>query len=313
MSELSRSPLPGAPGTGVLVQPEPDRLVGLPGVVVPEPVAQYRPRRLGFMFWACVVWIGVVIVSAVTADLLPLYDPSRTGVGRPRMGPSLGHLLGTDQLGRDMLSRVVFGSRVSLIVGFTSIFIGLVVGGGLGLLAGYYRGVVESLIVGLSDAMLAFPALVFLIAIVTFLGHSITIVCVSIGVLAIAPSTRVVRASTLTFSQREFVLAARTLGAKSRRIVMREILPNVIPAALSFALIGVAVAIVAESTLSFLGLSIPPPTPTWGGMINEGRSVIKQSPHVTLIPCAVMFLTVLALNFAGDSLRTRFDVREGGL
>jgi peptide/nickel transport system permease protein len=225
-------------------------------------------------------------------------------------------LLGTDTLGRDILSRIAFGSRVSLAVGFMSIFFGFVAGGFLGIVAGYFRGRLESLITGFMDVLLAFPSLVLLLAAVTFLAEgkpTIWHVTLAIGVLSIAPLGRIIRASTLTFAQREFVLAARTLGAKNGRIIRREILPNVLLPAMAFSLTAVAVAIVAEGALAFLGLSVQPPTPTWGGMINEGRIVLRDSAHVSLTPGFVLFFTVLAMNFVGDSLAARFSVREGAL
>jgi peptide/nickel transport system permease protein len=270
-------------------------------------------RRLGPLFWVSVGWVALVIVLAVLANVLPLDDPNAIGSGLPRQDPSLQHLLGTDSLGRDIFSRVVFGARISLIVGFASIVIGMVVGGGLALIAGFYRGPIDSVLDSANTVGLAFPALVFLLALVTFWEQSLLVVVVGIGILAIFPLFRIVRANTILYAQREFVLAARALGAKSTRIVWREILPNVLPTALSFALVAVAVAIVAEGALAFLGLSVRPPTPTWGGMISEGRNVLEQDPLICLWPSLALFLTVLALNFAGDRLRSFFEVREGGL
>ena len=272
-----------------------------------------RRKGLGTTFWVSVAWLAFVMVLAAAADLLPLPEPSRTGVGRARSGPSADHLLGVDALGRDILSRVVYGARVSLVVGFASILFGLLVGGTLGLLAGYFRGRVETLIMGAMDVLLAFPAIVLALAIVTFMGANLRNVTLAIGILSIAPIARIIRANTLGVAQREFVLAARTLGAKNGRIIRREILPNVVLPVASYALIFVATAIVVEGALAFLALSIPPPTPTWGGMISEGRTSLRQAPFVSFMPSAAMFLTVLALNFAGDSLRARFDVKEGGL
>ncbi|MDQ1395885.1 MAG: peptide/nickel transport system permease protein, partial [Acidimicrobiaceae bacterium] len=222
-------------------------------------------------------------------------------------------LLGTDELGRDQLSRVIYGGRVSMTVGFGSIFFGTVIGGFLGLVAGFYRGRLETLIMGAMDVLLAFPALVLALAIVTFLGQNLRNVVLAISVLAIAPIARLIRSATLTVAEREFVLAARSLGAKNFRIITREILPVVILPVMSFALIGVAVAVVAEGALAFLGLSVPAPTPTWGGMITDGRVYLQQDPWIAFIPAIVLFITVLALNFAGDTLRTRFDVRESAL
>jgi len=284
-----------------------------PSVPVALPEGGFARRRIGIAFWLSVGWIALVILLALLAPLLPLHPPNDTGVGPVAQGPSLHFWLGTDDLGRDMLSRIIWGARVSMIVGFTSIAIGLAIGGTFGLIAGYYRGRIGALIMGCADVLLAFPALVLSLAIVTFMGQSLRNVTLALGLISIAPIARIIRASTLTFSEREFVAAARSLGARNVRIVTREVLPNVALPTFSFALVAVAIAIVAEGALSFLGLSVKAPTASWGGMINEGRTYLQQSPHISLIPAAVMFVTVLAFNFAGDSLRAFFDVRESAL
>jgi peptide/nickel transport system permease protein len=275
--------------------------------------AAFVGRRLGAGFWVSAAWVALVILAAVLAGLLPLQDPTAIGDNAPRLGPTAGHLLGTDELGRDLLARVVFGARTSLTVGFATIAFGLALGGAVGLMAGYYGGRLDAALNGLSTVLLAFPALIFLLTVVTFLGQNLTDVVLTLGVLSVAPIARIIRANTLVYANREFVLAARALGARSHRILLREILPNVLPSALAFSLVAIAVVIVAEGALSFLGLSVRPPTPTWGGMIAEGGQVLAQDPLVALWPSLAMFLTVLALNFAGDRLQTYFDVREGGL
>jgi len=284
----------------------------------PGPLNRYKAKKVGLLFYLCVGWLVLLVVLAVIYPILPLPDPSRTGQGPARMAPfeDMGHILGTDSLGRDMLARLIVGARVSLAVGFMSIIFGLVVGGLIGVVAGYFRGRLEGVLMTVMDALLAFPALIFALALITFVARNnanIWHVTITIGVLSIPSISRIIRASTLTFSQREFVLAARTLGAKDWRIIRREILPNVLPPALSFSLIAVAVAIVAEGTLAFLGLSVRPPTPTWGGMINEGRQVLRDASHVSLIPATVLVMTVLALNYAGDALQAKFAFREGGV
>jgi peptide/nickel transport system permease protein len=270
-------------------------------------------RKLGAGFWVSAAWVALVVLAALLAGLLPLQDPTAIGDNAPRLGPTAGHLLGTDELGRDLLARVVFGARTSLTVGFATIAFGLALGGAVGLMAGYYGGRLDAALNGLSTVLLAFPALIFLLTVVTFLGQNLTDVVLTLGVLSVAPIARIIRANTLVYANREFVLAARALGARSHRILLREILPNVLPSALAFSLVAIAVVIVAEGALSFLGLSVRPPTPTWGGMIAEGGQVLAQDPLVALWPSLAMFLTVLALNFAGDRLQTYFDVREGGL
>jgi len=284
----------------------------LNGAVSPAGPA-YVGRTLGPGFWISIGWVVLMILAALAAGVLPLQDPTAIGDNLPRLGPTGGHLLGTDELGRDLFARVVFGARTSLIVGFSSIAFGIVVGGAIGLIAGYYGGRLDAALNGLSTVLLAFPVLIFLLTVVTFLGQNLFDVTLTLGILSVAPIARIIRANTLAYANREFVLAARALGARSRRILIREILPNVLPSALAFSLVAVAVVIVAEGALSFLGLSVRPPTPTWGGMIAEGGQVLAQDPLVALWPALAMFMTVLALNFAGDRLQVYFEVREGGL
>jgi peptide/nickel transport system permease protein len=271
-------------------------------------------KRLGPTFWIAAGWFALVAVLAVLAPVLPLDDPAKPS-SCVRCSPSGEHWLGTDTLGRDILSRVIWGARVSLVVGIAAVIFGLIIGGLIGLVAGYFKGRLESLFMGAMDVMLAFPALLLALAIITFRGNdrSLFNVVLAIGIVAIAPIARLVRAATLVYSQREFVTASRAIGASNARIVAKEVLPNVMLPVLSFSIIGIAVAIVAEGGLAFLGLSVAPPTPTWGGMINDGRAALETEPYIVLVPCAVLFLTVLALNLAGDRVREYFDIKEGGL
>ena len=263
----------------------------------------------GAFFWLSLGWVGLMILFALLANLLPLPDPNAPK-SAANLTFSLHHLLGTDELGRDEFSRIVFGARVSLIVGFASIAIGLAFGGLIGLIAGYYRARVDRVLMAVVDVMLAFPPLVFTLALIAFLGQSLFNVTIAIAVISIAPIARIVRASTLTFAERDFVVAARTLGAKDRRIIAREILPNVAIPIGAFSFIAIALAIVGEGALAFLGQSVKAPTATWGGMINQGRNFLQDEPQLSLIPAAFMFVTVLALNFVGDRIRSRFDVKD---
>lgn len=277
-----------------------------------DEIAVLSPRRLGVGFWVALAWIGAVVGLALLAPLLPIADPDQTLHGPRGSAPSAHNLLGTDDAGRDLLSRTIWGARVSLLVGFVSITFGLIIGGTVGLLAGFYRGGFERAAMGVLDLLLAFPAVILALLLVTFLGRELQWILLVIGVLAVAPIGRLSRANTLTYAQREFVTAARALGAKGRRIMGREILPNVVVPMAALALLGVAIAIVAEGSLAFLGLSVEGSTSTWGKMIVAGSSgtALRTSPQSAFVPIGAMFLTVLALNLMGDRLRAHFEVRE---
>jgi peptide/nickel transport system permease protein len=230
-----------------------------------------------------------------------------------RSVPSLVHWLGTDGLGRDELARLLHGARTSLTVGLFAPIIGVSIGGTLGILAGYFRGRFETVVVGGMDVLLAFPPLVFALAVVAYLGQSVFNLTCILGVLGIPAFMRVARAATLSLAEREFVVAARALGASHTRILLHELLPNVFLPLLAFFLLGVAVTIVVEGALSFLGLGVPPPMPSWGSMIGEGRESLEIAPRLAFMPAVAMFLTVLSFNLVGDTLRALTDPRQGTL
>ncbi|MBE1537824.1 dipeptide/oligopeptide/nickel ABC transporter permease/ATP-binding protein [Actinomadura algeriensis] len=289
----------------------------VPGTA-PDPMTEAAPaarrrRRLDWGFRLAVLWLVLVTGAALTADLLPLPDHDATLSGEPGSGPAPGHPLGTDGLGRDLLSRIVDGARVSLGVGVGAVLLGLLIGGPLGLLAGYRRGLVDRIVMTANDVLLAFPAMVFALAVVAFAGPSVRNVLIVLGLLGVPAWVRLIRGVTLSFARREFVTAARALGARGRTLMWREIAPNVVLPALSYAFTVMAVVMIAEGSLAFLGLSVQPPTPTWGGMINDGRSTMDTAAHIVLAPSAVMFLTVLAFNLVGDRLQELTGYRESGL
>ncbi len=272
-----------------------------------------RRRGPGGLFIAAVAWIALVALGAIFAGMLPIPSPTDMDFLGKRALPSAEHWLGNDHLGRDLISRLIYGGRVSLIVGLLAPVIGVTIGGCLGLLAGYFRGRLETFVVGGVDVLLAFPPLVFVLAVTAFMGQSVTNITLVIGVLGIPAFTRVARAVTLTLTEREFVVAARALGATHTRILLRELLPNVALPLAAFFLLGVAVTIVVEGALSFLGLGVPPPAPSWGSMIAEGRDSLDIAPWLAFLPAGFMFLTVLSFNVIGDTLRALTDPRPGTL
>ena len=275
--------------------------------------APVRRRRVGGLFIASLIWIALVALGAIFADLLPIPSPTDMDMLGKRALPSAEHWLGNDVLGRDVFSRLIYGGRISLTVGLLAPVIGVTIGGALGMLAGYFRGRLETFITGGVDVLLAFPPLVFALAVTAYLGQSVLNITLVIGVLGIPAFTRVARAVTLSLSEREFVTAARALGATHSRIILRELLPNVALPLVAFFLLGVAVTIVVEGALSFLGLGVPPPAPSWGSMIGEGRESLDIAPWLAFLPAGVMFLTVLAFNVVGDTLRALTDPRPGAL
>jgi peptide/nickel transport system permease protein len=272
-----------------------------------------RTRRVGNLFWLALGWIMFVAVVSTFAAVLLSHGPLDMDMLERRAAPSLAHWLGTDGLGRDELARLVYGARISLTVGLCAPIIGITIGGALGILAGYFRGRFETIVVGSMDVLLAFPPLVFALAMVAFLGQSVFNLTCILGVLGIPAFMRVARAATLSLAEREFVVAARALGASHARILLHELLPNVFLPLLAFFLLGVAVTIVVEGALSFLGLGVPPPSPSWGSMIGEGRESLEIAPRLAFIPAVTLFLTVLSFNLVGDTLRALTDPRQGAL
>lgn len=272
-----------------------------------------RPRKITVML--SMAWMALLVAAIILRPLLSLPDPTRSDYAAIAVPPgtSPDHLLGTDEIGRDILARLITGAQVSLTVGIGSITAAVLLGSALGICAGFFGARTNRVISGVIDIMLAFPALVALIALTVFLGPGLGTIIMGIGIVASPAVARVARSSTLIFANREFVTAARGMGAGSWRILRREILPNVVVPILAYATVLVAVAIVAEGSLSFLGLGVPPPASSWGSMMGSGRSELATHPHIVLLPAAIMFVTLLALNFLAEHLSKRFDIRESVL
>ncbi|ALJ21204.1 ABC transporter permease [Microbacterium sp. No. 7] len=255
-------------------------------------------------------WLALIVLLAIFANVLPIASFDEA-VGPPRLSPQLGGdinlLLGTDGIGRSLLSRTIFGAQVSLVIGAVAGLAGFTIGTTLGLLGGYLGKRVDNVVTLVADVLLAFPGMVLLLALTAIFTPSVPTLLVGLSLLAVPTFTRLSRANTIAWSNREFVRAAKNMGAGNTRILIKEILPNVIPALTAYLPLVIAALIVAEGSLSFLGLGVPPPTPSWGGMINAGRDTLGTAPHITMVPAAAIFLTVFSLNHAGDHLRIKFD------
>ncbi len=279
---------------------------------IDDEVAGAVQKTLGIAFWVAIAWIVIISLAALLAPVLPIKDPHAIATGPPRVGPSMDNLFGTDALGRDVFSRTIWGARISLAVGFLGIFLGVVVGGALGIVAGYFKGKIDQVVSFGFFTLLSFPALVLALLITASLNRSLLTVAMTLGILGIAPIGRLARASTLVFAEREFVQASRVIGAKNGRIIIRELLPNVLIPMGALTLLGMGISIVAEGSLAFLGLSVEGEAISWGKSIVDGSQTrdLDNNPHVAMFPIFAMFLTVMALNFAGDRIREYTDVKE---
>jgi peptide/nickel transport system permease protein len=263
---------------------------------------------------AAVVGLAVVvffIALAVVAPLLAPYDPIATDWRAVRKPPSALHLFGTDELGRDVLARVIWGARASLMAGLVSVSIALAVAVPLGLLSGYLGGVVDGLLMRIIDAMLAIPFLVLAIALAAFLGPSLTNAMIAIGVVQTPIFTRLTRGQALAVKHEDYIEAARAVGNPHRRILLRHILPNILAPILVQATLAIAAAIIAEASLSFLGLGQQPPAPSWGSMLNTASHFLSQAPWMAVWPGLAIFSLVLSFNLLGDGLRDALDPRGG--
>lgn len=270
-----------------------------------------KKKPLGILFWVCVGWIILNVLMAVFASFLPLIDPLYQNYNAVNSGPTLHNLLGTDDLGRDILSRIIFGSRVSIFVSFGAMCIAFFVGVPTAMLASLRRGRFDKILTTVMYSFLAFPAIIATISVLSFwVPRNLVKVIIVVGIFSIPLVYRVIRTASLAVANRDYVTAAKVQGATDRRILIREILPNITPILVSFLLIGIAQVVALEGALAFLGLSINPPTPSWGNMINEARTVMDVNPWLVIFPSVALVLFILSLNFIGDRLRNHFDVAE---
>ncbi|EEG77274.1 ABC transporter permease [Dethiobacter alkaliphilus] len=252
----------------------------------------------------------VFIFAAVFAPFLTTYDPIRTDMGNARQSPSAEHILGTDDLGRDMFTRLIYGARVSLQIGLIAVVIGLAAGVPLGALSGYYGGTFDLIVQRLVDIMIAFPGILLAIVVVTILGQGVNNVMIAIGIASIPIYTRLVRGSVLAVKEQRFVAAAKVLGISNYKIILRHIMPNCLGPIVVQSTFQVATAILWAAGLSFIGIGATRPTPEWGLMLSSGRQFIQTSPHLTTYPGLAILFLVLGFNLLGDGLRDALDPKS---
>jgi peptide/nickel transport system permease protein len=257
--------------------------------------------------------MAILLLLAATALFAPVlapHDPLGQNLDRDLIAGSRDHPLGTDKLGRDILSRIIYGGRVSLLVGIATVTLSLAIGTVIGSCAGYFGGWVDQLFMRLVDILMAFPGILLAIAFTAVLGPGLDHVVIALCVIGWTGYARLVRGEILSLREQEFVQAARALGGRPSRIIARHLLPSLLPPLLIQATFGLAAAIVAEGSLSFLGLGVEPPTPSWGAMLNDGRQFLLVAPHLTTYPGLALMITVLALNLVGDALQDRLETRN---
>lgn len=269
----------------------------------------FKQNRLAVAGLAIIL---VVFFIAGTASLIAPYDPGKTNVSKKLKSPSSEHLLGTDQLGRDVFSRMLYGSRISLSVGLVAVAISLVIGVFVGAIAGYYGRWADAVLMRFVDIMLCFPSFFLILTVVALLGPSMLNVMVVIGITSWMGTSRFVRAEFLSLRERDFVQAARALGMKDRRIIFRHILPNSLAPVFVTATLDVATAVLVEAGLSFLGFGVQPPAPSWGNILTEGRTYIFDAWWLTVFPGLAILMTVLSFNLLGEGLRDALDPRLRG-
>lgn len=252
----------------------------------------------------------LLVAAALLAPVLAPQDPVRQNLDKDLLTYSTDNPLGTDKLGRDILSRILHGGRISLLVGVTTVAISLFIGLTIGSISGYFGGWTDQLLMRLVDILMAFPGILLAIAFTAVLGPGLDHVILALCLIGWTGYARLARGEILGLREREFIRAAQALGGKPRRVIVRHLLPNLLPPLLIQATFGLAAAVIAEGSLSFLGLGVQPPTPSWGSMLNEGRQFLLVAPHLTTYPGLAIMLTVLGLNLVGDALQDRLDPRR---
>jgi peptide/nickel transport system permease protein len=285
--------------------------------VAPSPLAYFASATLKAFNTNKTSWIGlavflVVIALAILAPVISPFDPTEQNILEKLRPPSLEHWLGTDSFGRDTLTRVLYGARISLIIGIVSTFAAMVIGTAIGLLAGWHGGRLDTVTMQAMDVLLAFPSLILGLILVAMLGPSMTNIIIAIALTSIPPFARIARAPTIAVKEREFIDAGRALGYSDTRIVTVHILPNILPEILVMGSLWLANAIRTEASLAFVGLGVKPPIATWGGMIREGFENILDSYWLALVPGVAILIVIFALNLLGDGLRDAIDPKLKG-
>lgn len=269
-------------------------------------LSAFRRQRLGIVG---VMLLSLTVIAAIGAPWIAPYSPNKIDALHVLQSPGMHHLLGTDSLGRDVFSRILYGARVSLYAGFVVVSVSMIIGTAIGLVAGYAGGITDAVLMRLMDALLAFPGLVFAIAITAALGPNLTNAMIAIAVLSFPGAARIARGETLSLRERDFVLAERVLGASPVRILFRHILPNALAPIIVLGSLRVGGAILIETSLSFLGLGVQPPTASWGAMVNEGSAFLERAPWISMASGGAIFLAVMGANLLGDAVRDILDPR----
>jgi peptide/nickel transport system permease protein len=257
------------------------------------------------------VLVSILVLCAIFAPLISPYDPMKQDLRHRRASPSLSHLFGTDIFGRDVLSRITWGARVSLQVGLVSVALGLLLGGTVGIWAGFQGGWFDNILMRLMDVLLAFPSLILAMVVVSALGPNLFNAMLALGVWFTPNYARLTRSTAIELAKLEYIEASRALGCSKLRLVLRHMIPNTLPILVVYSTLNIGTALLLEATLSFLGLGIQPPQPSWGSMINEGRHFLQMSPHLVTIPGIVIMIAVIGFNSLGEGLRDILDPRSG--